>query len=405
MKYLVMLGDGMADYPIESLGNRTPLEVAQKPTMDALCHAGELGLVRTLYEGMPTGSDIANLSVLGYDPHSCYTGRSPIEALGLGIPLSDDDTVFRLNLVPLSEDEPFAEKAMLDHSADKITSEEAYALTDALQAAFGSDVIGIHRGVSYRHILIWKGIDYGYTMMPPHDILEQKITAYLPGGPYGAQVLAMMEKSYEILMAHPVNLARIKAGKRPANCLWLWGEGTRPQIGNFYEKYGVTGAVITAVPLIQGLAAGAGLRSITVPGATGDFDTNYAGKAQAAMDAFSAGDQFVFIHVEAPDECGHDADLEHKIRAIELIDGEILTPVKAHLDAMGEPYKILVMPDHATPIAERTHVLDPVPYVIYTKGEDTGNGCDYNEKTGRASGRMIAYGHDLMAHFLSCGKD
>lgn len=401
MKYFVMLGDGMADYPIPELGNKTPLDVAQKPNMDYLAKNGELGLVRTLYEGMPTGSDIANLSVLGYDPKSCYTGRSPIEALGLNIPLTARDTVFRLNLVSISSEGAFEDAVMLDHSSDKISNAEAYELLDALKAEFEREDLKIYRGVSYRHILIWQDIDYGYTMMPPHDILGQKISAYLPGGKYGAEVLAMMKRSYEILMAHPVNQARIKAGKKPANCMWLWGEGTKPEIGNFEEKYGISGAVITAVPLIQGLANGAGLQNIEVEGATGEYDTNYKGKGEAAIKAFKDGAPFVFTHVEAPDECGHDADIKLKISAIERIDAEILGPVKVYLDSTGEAYKILVMPDHATPIALRTHVIDPVPYVIYTSGV-IGNGEAYNEENAKKTGRYIEYGHDLMQHFLSC---
>ena len=403
MKYVVMLGDGMADYPIASLGDKTPLEVANKPMMDALCQNGELGLVRTLYEGMPTGSDIANLSVLGYDPKKYYTGRSPIEALGLGIPLTDEDTVFRLNLVSISTDGAFENKTMLDHSSDKITNEEAYELLDALEKEFGTEQIRFYRGVSYRHILIWKGIDYNYTMMPPHDILEQKITDYLPGGPYGAQVLSMMKRSYDILMAHPVNISRMERGLRPANCMWLWGEGTRPQIDIFADKYGITGSVVTAVPLIAGLANGMGLKWIPVDGATGDYYTNYAGKAQAAISALEQGSDFVFIHVEAPDECGHDGDTELKIKAIERIDAEILTPVKQKLDALDEPYRILVMPDHATPIALRTHVIDPIPYVLYTKDGKEKSGLSYNEKNGAKTGRMIEFGHDLMQHFMIRG--
>ena len=401
MKYFVMLGDGMADYPIPSLGDQTPLDVANKPNMDFLAQNGEQGLVSTLYEGMPFGSDVANLSVLGYNPKSCYTGRSPIEALGLGIPLDDTDTVFRLNLVSISTEEDFENKTMLDHSSDKISNEEAYELLDALKAEFEREDLKIHRGVSYRHILIWKGIDYNYNMMPPHDILGQGIAAYLPGGPYGAEVLSMMKKSYEILMAHPVNKARIANGKKPANCMWLWGEGTKPAIGNFKEKYGISGAVITAVPLIQGIAQGAGMKNISVDGATGEYDTNYAGKAKAAMDAFDEGCEFVFVHVEAPDECGHDADLEIKISAIERIDAEILGPVKAHLEQMGEPFKILLMPDHATPIALRTHVMDPIPYAIYTSGK-SGNGAAYSEKNAKATGKYIEFGHDVRGKFLSC---
>jgi len=399
MKYVVMLGDGMADYPIDSLGNKTPLEAAKKPTMDYLCKNGELGLVRTLYEGMPTGSDIANLSVLGYDPNLYYTGRSPIEALGLGIKLCDEDTVFRLNLVSISLDEPFEEKVMLDHSSDKITNEEAYELLDALKEEFASEAIHFHRGVSYRHVLIWKGIDYGYTMMPPHDILDKKITEYLPGGKYGATVLDMMKRSYDILMGHPVNIARMKKGLKPANCMWLWGEGTRPQIDLFHQKYGITGSVVTAVPLIAGLANGMGLRYIPVEGATGDYHTNYKGKAEAAMNALDT-DDFVFIHVEAPDECGHDGDTELKVKAIERIDAEILTPVVEKLKTLNEPYRILLMPDHATPIARRTHTIDRIPYVIYSSDENKKSGLEYSEKNAATTGFSVEFGHNLMKKFI-----
>ncbi|MBR5478958.1 MAG: cofactor-independent phosphoglycerate mutase [Clostridia bacterium] len=399
MKYVVMLGDGMADYPLESLGNKTPLEVAKKPTMDFLCKNGELGLVRTLYEGMPTGSDIANLSVLGYDPKKYYTGRSPIEALGLGINLCDEDTVFRLNLVSISTDGDFEEKVMLDHSSDKITNEEAYELLDALSAEFASDKILFHRGVSYRHVLIWKDIDYGYTMMPPHDILDQKITPYLPGGKYGDIVLSMMKRSYEILMNHPVNIARMEKGLKPANCMWLWGEGTRPQIDLFSDKYGISGSVVTAVPLIAGLANGMGLKYIPVEGATGDYHTNYKGKAEAAMAALDA-DDFVFIHVEAPDECGHDGDTELKIKSIERIDEDILKPVLEKLAKSGEPYRILLMPDHATPIVKRTHTIDKIPYVIYSSDEEAKSGLEYSEKTAATTGISVEFGHDLMKKFI-----
>lgn len=399
MKYIVMLGDGMADYPIASLGNKTPLEVAEKPTMDYLCKNGELGLVRTLYEGMPTGSDIANLSVLGYDPKKYYTGRSPIEALGLGIKLCDEDTVFRLNLVSISTDGAFEDKVMLDHSSDKITNDEAYELLDALKAEFANDKIFFHRGVSYRHVLIWKDIDYGYTMMPPHDILDQKITPYLPGGKYGDTVLSMMKRSYEILMNHPVNIARMKKGLKPANCMWLWGEGTRPQIDLFSDKYGISGSVVTAVPLIAGLANGMGLKYVPVEGATGDYHTNYKGKAEAAMTVLDT-DDFVFIHVEAPDECGHDGDTELKIKSIERIDEEILKPVLEKLQNSGEPFRVLLMPDHATPIVKRTHTIDKIPYVIYSSDEKVKSGLEYCEKTAATTGISIELGHDLMKKFI-----
>lgn len=403
MKYFVMLGDGMADRPVPALGNKTPLEAAKKPVMDYISENGELGLANTLFEGMPTGSDIANLCVFGYDPKKYYTGRSPIEALGLRIPLTDDDTVFRLNLVSISTEEPFEEKVMLDHSSDKITNEEAYELLDALAERFGTDARKFYRGVSYRHIMIWRGIDYGYTMMPPHDILEQKIGKYLPGGKYGEEVLSMMKESYDILMKHPVNIARMERGLKPANCMWLWGEGTRPQLSSFTEKYGISGAVVTAVPLIAGLALGIGLEPVSVDGATADYYTNYKGKGDASIGAFKNGADFVFTHVEAPDECGHDGDCGLKVKSIERIDAEILAPVKEYLDGCGEEYRILLMPDHPTPIEARTHVIAPVPYVIYGAGIKEKSGLPYSEKTAEKTGKREAFAYNLMGRFI--GKE
>ena len=400
MKYFVMLGDGMADSPIPELSGKTPLAVAKNPTMDYIAENGELGLTNTLFEGMPTGSDIANLCVFGYDPKKYYTGRSPVEALGLGIPLEDVDTVFRLNLVSISCDGEFEDKTMLDHSSDKITNEEAYELLDALSENFETDTRKIHRGVSYRHIMIWKGIDYNYTMMPPHDILGRKIGEYLPGGPYGAEVLSMMRESYDLLMAHPVNKRRMEKGLKPANCLWLWGEGTKPRLSSFTEKYGISGAVVTAVPLIMGIANGIGLKTYEVEGATGDYHTNYKGKAEATINAFKNGADFVFTHVEAPDECSHDGDLELKIKSIEKIDSEILTSVKEYLENSGEEYRILLLPDHPTPIAERTHVIAPVPYVIYGAGFDKKSGMSYCEETAEKSGVTIPLAYDIMERFL-----
>ena len=400
MKYFVMLGDGMADRPIPELSGKTPLGAAKKPAMDYISENGELGLANTLFEGMPTGSDIANLCVFGYDPKKYYTGRSPIEALGLEIPLHDDDTVFRLNLVSISTDGKFEDKIMLDHSSDKITNEEAYELLDALSERFGTDARKMYRGVSYRHIMIWRGIDYNYTMMPPHDILGKKIGEYLPGGPYGEEVLAMMKESYELLMAHPVNIARMEKGLKPANCLWLWGEGTKPQLTSFPEEHKVSGAVITAVPLIAGIALGIGLTPYSVEGATGDYYTNYKGKAEACIKGFEDGNDFVFCHVEAPDECGHDGDTELKVKSIEKIDAEILAPVKEYLDKRGEDYRILLLPDHPTPIEERTHVIAPVPYVLYGAGIEEKSGLSYTEDNAEKTGSFIPFAYTIMKRFI-----
>ncbi|MGI5892292.1 MAG: cofactor-independent phosphoglycerate mutase [Bacillota bacterium] len=400
MKYIVILGDGMGDYPLKELGGKTPLMVANKPNMNQLAAQGQSGMMCTLYEDLPTGSDIANLSVLGYDPRKYYTGRSPIEALGVNIPLDETDTVFRCNLVTLTTEEPFEQKTILDHSSGKISNEEAYDLLDTIRAVFEKDGRRFYPGVSYRHIMIWKNIDYDYTMMPPHDILGQKITSYLPKGPYGPTVLEMMKKSYDILMAHPVNQKRIAAGKSPANCIWLWGEGKKPTFDSFFGRHQLQGSVITAVPLIKGLAAGMGLKSIEVEGATGEYDTNYGGKAEAALKALAQGDDFVFIHVEAPDECGHDGDIDLKVKSIEKIDEEVVKTIKMALDATHEDYKILLTPDHATPIVRRTHTIDPIPFVIYDSRKKANNPALYDEEAAKASGLYFADGYKLMDYFL-----
>ncbi len=404
MKYFVMLGDGMADRPLPSLSGKTPLSAANKPNMDFISKNGELGITNTLFEGMPTGSDIANLCVFGYDPKKYYTGRSPIEALGLDIPLDDSDTVFRLNLVSISTDGDFEDKTMLDHSSDKITNEEAYELLDAISERFSTSSRSFRRGVSYRHIMIWSGIDYNYTMTPPHDILGRKIKDYLPGGPYAAEVLSMMRESYDLLMAHPVNISRMERGLLPANCIWLWGEGTKPRLTSFPEQFGISGAVVTAVPLIMGLARGIGLSTYEVEGATGDYYTNYKGKAEASVRAFSDGADFVFTHVEAPDECGHDGDIDLKIKSIERIDGEILGPVIEYLKSTGEEFRILLMPDHPTPIEARTHVIEPCPYVIYGSGFNEKSGLCYDEENAKKSGIVIPLAYNIMDRFVR-GKD
>ena len=401
MKYVIILGDGMSDYP-DALHGKTPLEAAAKPHMDALCAAGRLGRMRTLYPDLPTGSDTANLSVLGYDPHQYYTGRSPIEALGLGIPLEDCDLVFRMNLVTLTEEEPFEQKRIIDHSADKISTEEAAELVKALAEKLETENIRIHCGVSYRHVLIYKHIDYAETLTAPHDILGKPIGEYLPKTGIAGKIIAMMKESYDILSAHPVNLARKAKGLRPANCLWLWGQGRKPNYPKFSEQFGVDkGLMITAVPLVSGLAFGMGLDYRPVEGATGDFHTNYAGKAQAAIDAMKEGYSFVFVHVEAPDECGHDGDAETKKRSIEKIDEEIVGPVVSYLRSCGEPFRILITPDHATPVSVRTHTLDPVPFVLYDSQEDTGakTGVSYSEKAAENTDFVWEDAFRLMPYF------
>jgi 2,3-bisphosphoglycerate-independent phosphoglycerate mutase len=402
MKHVIFLCDGMSDYP-DALSGKTPMEAAYKPNMDALCASGRLGRMQTLYPDLPTGSDTANLSVLGYDPHQYYTGRSPIEALGLGIPLEDCDLVFRMNLVTLSEEEPFEEKRMVDHSADKITTEEAAELVEALALQLQTDFVRIHSGVSYRHVLILKHIDYAEVLTPPHDILGRTIGEYLPKTEIADSIIAMMKESFAILSAHPVNIARKEKGLRPANCLWLWGQGRKPNYPSFSSQFGIEkGLTITAVPLVSGLAYGMGLDYRPVEGATGDFHTNYKGKAQTAIDALQEGYSFVFVHVEAPDECGHDGDAELKTRSIERIDAEIVGPVVSHLKQSGEPFRILITPDHATPVSVRTHTLDPVPFVLYDSAEDHGTNShvSYTEKAAERSDFVWEDAYKLMSYFI-----
>ncbi len=400
MKYIVVLGDGMADRKLPELNDKTPLMCANKPTIDLLASQGEIGLAITLFPSMPTGSDVATLSVLGYDPVKYYTGRSPIEALGIGLQLADEDTVFRCNFVTLSDNEPFESKIMVDYSAGKVSNAEAYELLDCINAKLGNEKINFHRGVSYRHIMTWKDINYDYTMIPPHDIANQGITNYLPQGKYANEVLAMMKQSYDILSNHEVNKKRIAKGLNPANCIWLWGEGKKPDFNTFQERYGLTGSVITAVPLIKGLAAGLQLNSIEVEGATGLFETNYSGKAQAALQAIDAGDDFVFVHIEAPDECGHDGEIDLKIKSIEKIDELIVKPIKEGMDERNIPYRMLIMPDHATPLELRTHTTDPVPYVIYDSTNKKNNTVSYTEDSALASGNLFELGCKLMPYFL-----
>ncbi len=400
MKYAIILCDGMADRPVELLGGRTPLEAADTPNMARVAARGRVGRMRTLYGDLPTGSDVANLSVLGYDPHRYYTGRSPIEALGLGIALDAADTVFRMNLVTVSDDEPFAEKTMLDHSADKISTEEAAALVEALAAELGSEQMRFYPGVSYRHIFVLGGSDYAGTLTPPHDILGQKIASHLPAGDRSAEFVRMMERSYEILSAHPVNQARAARGLRPANCLWLWGDGKKPAYESFYEKTGIARArMITAVPLLKGLAAGMGFDHPEIPGATGDYDTNYAGKAASAIDALQNGYEFVFVHIEAPDECGHDGDAELKTKSIEQIDRHIVGPVYDALEALGEPYQLLITPDHATPVSVRTHTAEMIPFLLCDSRVSVG-GTEFTEKAAQSSDFVIEDGYTLFGRML-----
>lgn len=402
MKYLVILGDGMADYPCPQLDGKTPLEVANKPNMDALCAKGVIGLVKTVPDGMKPGSDVANLSMMGYAPDKYYTGRSPLEALSIGIDMSASDIATRCNLVTLSDDEPFENKVMVDYSAGEITTQEAEELIKAVQEALGNDKYSFYSGVSYRHCMITKGGKLGAQYTPPHDISDKVIGEYLPKGEDSDEHLAMLQASYELLKDHPINLERIKQGKNPANCIWLWGEGSKPALDDFGQKYGLKAGVISAVDLVKGIGIGAGMTSWDVEGATGTYHTNFEGKAKRAIDAFKEGYDYVYIHMEAPDECGHQGDLDNKIKSIELIDEKVVGYCKRELDDMGEPYRILIAPDHPTPIAIKTHVGDPVPFILYDSSSDIESGyTTYNEKTAKASGIYYEPCQDLIDDFLS----
>ena len=398
MKYIVVLGDGMADYPLEELGEKTPLEYAKTPMMDQLAQKSEIGQVHTIPAGMSPGSDTANLSVLGYDPKKYYTGRSPLEALSIGVPMKDTDIAIRCNIVTVSEEEAeYKDKKMIDHSSDEISTEDADVLIRAVQEAFGNEMFHFYTGTSYRHLLIW---DHGQMvpLTPPHDILTKTIGQYLPEEKL---LRDMMEKSYEILNEHPINIARAKAGLHKANSIWFWGAGTRPALSDFTEKTGKRGVMISAVDLLKGIGVGAGLHNIIVEGANGTLETNYEGKAQAAVDALTKdGYDFAYIHVEAPDEMGHQGSVERKIKAIEYLDQRVIRIVKEGMDASGEEYRMLVLPDHPTPITLRTHTSDPVPYMLYDSTNCGSRMWHYNEREAAASGIDMPSGAALMEYFL-----
>ena len=364
MKYVVMLGDGMADEPLEALGDKSPLEYADTPTLDAYAEKSEIGMVETIPQGMSPGSDTANLSVIGYNPREYYTGRSPLEALSIGVPMKDTDVALRCNLVTLSREEgiPYEKRTILDHSSGEISTEEAAVLLKAAAEALQDETYQFYVGTSYRHCLIWANGSV-VPLTPPHDVLGQVIGDYLPGD---ARLREMQEKSYEILSRHPINLERVKKGMNPANSLWFWGAGTKPALSSFYEKYKKRGVMISAVDLLKGIAVGAGIDNKIVEGANGGLDTNYEGKAQAAIDALlKEGYDFAYIHLEAPDEMGHQGSPERKVQAITNMDKRILKHIREAMDASGEDYRLLVLPDHPTPIRLRTHVAEPVPYLLY----------------------------------------
>lgn len=400
MKYVVVLYDGMADYPVPALGGKTPMEVADKPNMDALAGKAEVGLVRTVAEGLKPGSDVANMSVMGFDPMQYYTGRSPLEAASIGIDMAPTDVSLRTNLVTLSPDDaPYEEKVMEDYCAGDISTEEARELIAAVEEAFGSDTFCFYPGVSYRHCLIWKnGTTKLGNMTPPHDISGKVVGPYLSADANAKVLIDMMKKSYDILKNHPVNLKRVAEGKRPANSIWLWGEGKRPAFPPFEKVYGIKGGVVSAVDLIKGIGRCAEMEVAEVEGATGYIDTNFEGKADAALDLLTRND-LVYIHFEAPDECGHRNEPENKVKAIEMIDSRVLPRLLEGLKAYDD-YKIMILPDHPTPIVTRTHASDPVPYLIYHKQKEVQGVATINENTAKATGVFIDHGPDIMAHFL-----
>lgn len=398
MKYVIVLGDGMADYPIDEIGGMTPLEYAKTPTLDMLSAKSEIGLVHTIPEGMSPGSDTANLSVIGYDPKIYYSGRSPLEALSIGVDMDTTDISFRCNIVTLSEDEEeYEKKTIIDHSSSEISTEDAAVLLEAVRKELEDDLYKFYVGTSYRHLTIWKNGKV-LPLTPPHDILTKVIGEYLPED----EVLRnMMKKSYDILANHPINIERKKQGLNPANSIWFWGAGTRPTLTSFEEKNKKNGVMISAVDLLKGIAVGAGLTNIEVEGANGGLHTNYEGKANAAVKALTTdGFDFAYIHVEAPDEMGHQGSMERKIKAIENLDAKVIKIVYDALTASGEDFRMLVLPDHPTPIVLRTHSSEPVPYILYDSTENKESVLKYNEKDAKASGIYVAEGHTLIDHLF-----
>lgn len=399
MKYIVLLCDGMADLPREDLPGKTPMGTASKPNMDKLAKISEIGMVKTVADSLKPGSDVANLSVLGYDPAVYYSGRSPLEAGSIGIDMKPTDVSFRCNLVTLSDEEDYAQKTMTDYCAGDISTAEAKELIKFIREKLGNEEFSFYSGVSYRHCLIWdKGtLDIG-SLTPPHDITGRKITDYLGVNENGKKLLDMMKKSYVLLKDHPVNKKREEKGLRPANSIWLWGEGVRKELTSFEEKYGLKGAMISAVDLLKGIGKFTGMKVIDVEGATGYIDTNFGGKAKAAIDSLKSGSDFVYIHVEAPDECGHRFETENKVKSIELIDELILGPILKEFE--GEEIRVLICPDHPTPLALKTHTNAPVPYLIYDSGRAEKGVDNFCEESAEKMGNYVGAGHTLMERFL-----
>ncbi|OGP35884.1 MAG: cofactor-independent phosphoglycerate mutase [Deltaproteobacteria bacterium GWC2_65_14] len=388
----------MSDWPVPALGGKTPLEAARKPNLDSMASEGAVGMVQVVPVEMYPGSDVSNLSILGYDPREVYTGRSPLEAASMGVELGEDDVAVRCNVVCLKHSG--ADSEMEDFSAGHIGTKEAAELLASLQALVDGKGVRFHPGVSYRHLMVWPGGNDAVVTTPPHDIHGKKITEYLPKGDGAELLLELMEISRELFSDHTVNWKRVEAGKLPANSIWLWGQGKAPKMSPFPERYGLSGSVVAAVDLIKGIGSYAGLRVVNVPGATGYTDTNFRGKGEVALRELAERD-FVLIHVEAPDEAGHNGDAEEKVRAIERIDAEIVGPLLTRARNEGD-LRILVLPDHPTPVAIRTHSQEPVPFVFYPTPEGLSSfaGKRYTEADAKATGQFVAAGTSLIGYLL-----
>ena len=398
MKYIIILMDGAADTPVAELGGKTPLEYAKKPHIDKLAALGEMGLVTTVPKNLPPGSDVANLAVFGYDPLKYYTGRSPLEAVSMGVSLKLTDTTFRANLVTLSDDENYADKIMVDYSSDEISTEESRQLINTLNASLKTDCYEFFSGISYRHLMVWHNCENNFKLTPPHDISDCVIGEFLPDND---TILSIMKKSYEILKDHPINKERKAKGLHPANSLWIWGNGTKPDIDSYQSRFGIKGAVISAVDLVKGIGCCAKLDVIDVHGATGTVNTNFDGKAQAAINALKNGADFVYVHLEGADEAGHRHEIDNKVTSIERIDEKIVAPILKYLDEAGEEFNMLIMPDHPTPLNIRTHTADPVPYILFkSKLQQKPTDRIYSEAEAEKTGICLPMGHLLINKLL-----
>lgn len=400
MKYLVILADGMGDYGIEAIGNKTPLQYAHTPNIDKMSQTSLIGMVQTIPQGFSPGSDVANLSVMGYDPRKYYTGRSPLEAVSMGVNLGPNDMAFRCNLVTLSDESEYEAKTMVDYSSGEISSAESARLIDALQAELGNDIFHFYAGISYRHLMVWKdGINGSFRLTPPHDISSRKIADYLPQGDDGDALLDLMKKSTAILKNHPVNEERRRKGLNPATSVWLWGEGSKPALSSFADKYNLKGSVVAAVDLVKGLGICAGLKPVIVPGATGGVETDFAGKARAALDELKSGQDFVYLHIESPDEAGHQGKMETKVWSIEQVDKLVVGMVLNEM-ASFDDLRVMLLPDHRTPIALRTHTSDPVPYMIFDKNRPCLNSIGKYDEEAAVEGKFFPDCTILMDHFI-----